>query len=132
MLKNFKWLLAILFAIALPVVLSSCKDDDDDDDDDNNYAELIIGSWSDEGDDNWYENGGNAYGYTFRKNGICYEHGSDHGSGQYKIVKDRLTISFDGYTDTYIIEKLNERILILEEMYEDDYDYSEEVYYRVE
>ena len=119
----------------MPFVVSSCGDDDDNEPSDSDYAEMIIGTWSDEGHDNWYDGGnaGDAYGYEFRKKGVCYVHGSNYGSGTYQIIGNKLIISFfcdrfgDYYTDTYTIKKLTKKVLVLQ----DNEYYDEEEYYRV-
>jgi len=134
MYKIFKRCLAILIVLALPIAVSSCGDEDNDEPNNSDYAEMIVGTWSDEGHDNWYDNrDGDAYGYEFKKNGVCYVHGSCYGSGRYQIFDDRLIISFydesigNSRANTYVITKLTKNVLVIQ----DDKYYDEEEYYRV-
>lgn len=140
MTKNC-FLTMLLTSIISCFALTSCGDDDDKDSGGStDYAKMILGTWSDERHTNWAEEGsGDAYGFEFMENGVCYLHGSNYGRGRYQITDNILIISFqdhydyETYTDTYTIKKLTKEILVIHDMRYDNYDdEADEEYYRVE
>lgn len=117
----------------LGLTLTSCPDKPVDEPKEPDYADLIIGTWSDEPNEGWCEEGpGYAYGYEFKNNGVCYVHGSNYGPGRYQIFDDNLIVTFNDHwsgsrTEHFIITKLTKNVLVLQ----DTEYYDEEVYYRV-
>lgn len=133
MTKAIKWSWALMVLIVLPLMFNACGDDKDDEETlDESYDKMIVGTWSDEDNDSWYENGvGTAYGFVFKENGTCYIHGSSFGTGRYEIVNNKLLITFvdqfdDQYQEIFTIKSITKNVLIIL-----DSDYDEEVYYRV-
>lgn len=163
MKKVFKrlWCLSVSVATVISfVVMTSCEEEKhngkknepttEDYGDYDYYKDLIVGTWSDDGDLNWYEAptrpndygwgpvGGSSYGFEFRANGTCYVHGSNYGSGKYQIINDQLIITFkdhgyEQWTDKYTIIKLTKNILELLDNDDEDDDtwHDSETYYRV-
>lgn len=134
------WLWAIMLAFVLPFTFVSCGGDDDDDDDDNNnggsYASLIVGTWSDTGDDDWSYNSydGDANGFKFYSNGKFIYYGSYQERGTYRLDGNMLLLKYDdGGIEEYRIYQLTKYKLVM--MYIDNTGYEDEepeTYYRVD
>lgn len=128
----------MLLCIITPAIFASCGGDDDKDEDIDNGGDKentsIVGTWSDDGTDDWYDEGGDAYGYTFKSNGSYINYSSSRYEGKYKIKGNMIEIYEDDdpdYSYIYKYEVSGDR-LILTEYDEDEDEYDDpEVYYRV-
>lgn len=121
--------LAILMTLVLFSIMAvSCSDDDDDK---SGGAAYIVGTWSDDGTDDWYEDGGDAYGYLFKSNGTYIEHGSSSTRGTYEIKKNKLYLYSNDYDEEYRFKISGDKLILFwYDEYDDDYT-DEEIYFRV-
>ncbi len=89
--RVFKGLLALLFLVAGIFVLTGCEKKEKEPEIDRTS---IVGKWK-------YKNGGNFI-YTFNKDGSgTYEVGESTMKFTYKTDKDKLSILYDGDTESF-------------------------------
>lgn len=131
-LKAIAWLVLMVLTCA---GFAACSENDDDEDTNKDYAKMIIGTWSETGDDPYEDPGVYEYGnhgYTFYPNGKCIHFGSGLYTYRYEIVDDMVTF-FGDYRDCFKIKSISKVKLVIIPYYNDEPLYSEEeVYYRVD
>ena len=146
-----KKLLFFAFAAALCCGLTACGGDDDNNGggDEGNYAELLVGSWKvekefSEGDWDIWDPDEVEDVYFFGPNGSGYNTGWEESGGSvyewnekftYELVDKRIFIYYEeeyGYADTdfWVIKKLTNTELVVQEVDEDDGEVEEEIYFR--
>ena len=113
-MKKFKTIAMFMLLVLTCAGFAACSDDEDSSGD---YASMIVGTWSDSGDDYWI---------TFYPNGKYRESdGSGSYHGRYIINKNFLTLIEEdygsgSYEDVYQIKSLSKTQLVLgEDEYED-------------